>query len=95
MLKPGDTFERYTVEAAIGQGGMGCVYRAHDARLGRRVALKVISDGAAGAEAPRRADRRSGGAAQAPLTQTPCAGAHGGPVTIAASAHDCRASPFG
>ena len=45
MLKPGDTFERYTVDAAIGQGGMGCVYRAHDARLDRRVALKVISDG--------------------------------------------------
>src|SRR5580700_10556435 len=45
MLKPGDTFERYTIEAPLGQGGMGCVYRAHDARLGRRVALKVISDG--------------------------------------------------
>ena len=45
MLKPGDAFERYTIEALIGQGGMGCVYRAHDPRLGRRVALKVISDG--------------------------------------------------
>jgi serine/threonine protein kinase len=47
MLKPGDTFERYTIDAAIGQGGMGCVYRAHDSRLDRRVALKVISEGAA------------------------------------------------
>jgi serine/threonine-protein kinase len=45
MLKPGDTFDRYTIEAPLGQGGMGCVYRAHDTRLGRRVALKVISDG--------------------------------------------------
>ena len=45
MLKPGDTFERYTIDAAIGHGGMGSVYRAHDARLDRRVALKVISDG--------------------------------------------------
>lgn len=51
MLKPGDTFERYTIEAAIGQGGMGCVYRAHDARLGRRVALKVISERAPGEDA--------------------------------------------
>src|SRR3954464_7281608 len=47
MLKPGDTFERYTIEALIGQGGMGCVYRAYDPRLGRRVALKVISEGSA------------------------------------------------
>lgn len=43
MLRPGDTFERYTIEALIGQGGMGCVYRAYDPRLDRRVALKVIS----------------------------------------------------
>ena len=42
MLKPGDTIERYTIEAVIGQGGMGCVYRAHDTRLDRRVALKVL-----------------------------------------------------
>ena len=45
MLKPGSSFERYTIDAMIGQGGMGCVYRAHDPRLDRRVALKVISDG--------------------------------------------------
>ncbi len=63
MLKPGDSFERYTIEAAIGQGGMGCVYRAHDARLGRRVALKVDRRAASGDEAerapaPRGARRR-------------------------------------
>ena len=50
MRKPGDTFERYTIDAVLGQGGMGTVYRAHDTRLDRRVALKVISDGA-GADA--------------------------------------------
>lgn len=52
MLKPGDTFERYTIEALIGQGGMGCVYRAYDPRLDRRVALKVISEGPEGPPSP-------------------------------------------
>jgi serine/threonine-protein kinase len=63
MLKPGDTFERYTIEAPLGQGGMGTVYRAHDARLGRRVALKVISDGQADADANARLVREARAAA--------------------------------
>jgi serine/threonine-protein kinase len=53
MLKPGDAFDRYTIDAVIGQGGMGSVYRAHDTRLDRRVALKVISD-----ESAQREDAR-------------------------------------
>src|SRR5580658_10977779 len=63
MLKPGDSFERYTIEAPLGQGGMGCVYRAHDARLGRRVALKVISDGRTDADANARLLREARAAA--------------------------------
>jgi eukaryotic-like serine/threonine-protein kinase len=34
---------RYVIEDEIGQGAMGLVYRARDVRLGRTVALKLIS----------------------------------------------------
>ncbi len=33
----------YRIEAVIGRGGMGVVYRAEQARLGRKVALKIVS----------------------------------------------------
>src|SRR5258708_19447685 len=32
----------YEIQASIGAGGMGEVYRAHDARLYRTVAIKVL-----------------------------------------------------
>jgi Tol biopolymer transport system component/predicted Ser/Thr protein kinase len=40
-LKRGDKLDQYTIEALIGEGGMGEVYRAHDSKVGRPVALKV------------------------------------------------------
>lgn len=41
-LGPGTNVDRYSIEALIGRGGMGEVYRAVDSRLRRKVALKVL-----------------------------------------------------
>jgi YVTN family beta-propeller protein len=43
VLVPGTAVAGYRVEALIGRGGMGAVYRASEEGLGRNVALKVIA----------------------------------------------------
>ena len=43
-LAPGTNLGPYEIQAAVGAGGMGQVYRARDTRLDRIVAVKVLSD---------------------------------------------------
>src|SRR5437773_8610213 len=49
----------YRIEATLGQGGMGVVYRALDTKLNRRVAVKFLSNEIADATARRRFQREA------------------------------------
>jgi serine/threonine protein kinase len=43
-IHAGQSIGPYQVRSFLGQGAMGCVYLAHDPRLGRDVAVKVLPE---------------------------------------------------
>ena len=59
-LGPGDQIGPYRLEAELGHGGMGQVFRARDSRLGRVVAIKVIRPDLASDDGFRRRFEREG-----------------------------------
>ena len=52
-LAPGTRLGPYQILSPLGAGGMGEVYRAHDAKLNRDVAIKILPHAVASDQAAR------------------------------------------
>ena len=71
-IEPPNRIGRYEIIALIGRGGMGEVYRARDATLGRDIALKLLrSTSLADADAVRRFEREARAASLAEPPEHP------------------------
>src|SRR4051812_47547659 len=59
LVVPGLQLGTYRIEAQLGEGGMGVVYRAFDTKLNRAVAVKFLSDELSDTAARRRFQREA------------------------------------
>ncbi len=72
-VRPGDRIASYIIERRLGAGGMGEVWQAHDERLGRPVAIKLLLPHPSNVEARVRAfqqEARAAGALNHPAVLT-------------------------
>jgi hypothetical protein len=58
-IETGTQIGSYRIEAVIGEGGMGTVYRALDPKFSRPVAIKLLHEGVADAAVRRRFQREA------------------------------------
>ena len=82
-------FDRYEIDAELGRGAMGVVYRARDPKLDRTVAIKTVSLSDLDAEAEQEYRKRF-------MVEARAAGrlSHPGIVTIF-DAREEEAEPYG
>jgi tetratricopeptide (TPR) repeat protein/predicted Ser/Thr protein kinase len=78
-LKIGELFAEYKILSLLGEGGMGEVYLAEDAKLGRKVAIKLVKSGFGRANLIRHFRREE--QILAALTHPNIARLYGGAVT--------------
>src|SRR5215831_14298755 len=58
-IEIGSVLAQYRIDALLGRGGMGVVYRALDTKLNRSVAVKFLSEDIADEQARRRFQREA------------------------------------